>query len=221
MVLMDATADAERISKEVARLRGQLGVKPEFKFSRCHPNIRDEFFRQMASMPFSTRALVVDKRRVYSPQLRGGTDYLYSHFVRMLFEHDNNRLEGARVKIEGTGSHKFVRALEVYLRQRLSEGKIAKLSFADSRMDNLIQLADCHVRYPLGRERREGPVAQDPEGGFGAAGCIRRASCFRVFRRCGSAVSMACRDSDDQLHTEHARITAKQTTRKSLEDLPD
>jgi len=71
------------------------------------------------------------------------------------------------------------------------------------------KIATCHVRYPLGRERREGPVAQDPEGGFGAAGCIRRASCFRVFRRCGSAVPMTCRDSDGQIHTEHARRTAK------------
>jgi hypothetical protein len=122
-------------------------------------------------LPFRVRALVVDKRRIHSPQLRNRKDYFYNYFVRMLFEHDNDRLQGARVKIDGTGSHELVRALKVYLRQQLSEGKIAKLSFADSREDNLIQLADM-VAGAIARSYREGsrdnPRRLDSQG---AEGC--------------------------------------------------
>jgi hypothetical protein len=154
-VVMETTGDAERISVEIARLRRELRVKPEFKFGKCHPSIRDNFFAQTRSLPFRVRALVADKRRIHSPQLRTRKDYFYNHFVRMLFEHDNDRLQGGRAKIDGAGSHEFVRALKVYLRQQLSEGEIAKLSFADSRNDNLIQLADM-VAGAIARSYREG-----------------------------------------------------------------
>lgn len=142
LVAFEDLVEAERASAVVAQLRTRMRVKPEFKFAKCSDGIRDEFFDAMCGFRFTSRALVVDKGRVYSDALRADAERFYSYFLRQLLEHDNGVLRGARVKLDGSGSKPFRRALEVYLRQQLREGQIKSFKFADSAKDNLIQLAD-------------------------------------------------------------------------------
>src|SRR3546814_7846816 len=59
--------------------------------------------------------------------------------------HDNNVLVGAKVKIDGSGDRRFKQSLIRYLRKQIGPGKIEKVKFANSRSDNLIQLADMCV----------------------------------------------------------------------------
>lgn len=91
---------------------------------------------------FMVRALVVEKARIYSDNLRENKARFYNYFVQMLLKHDNDLLQGARVKIDGSGDREFKRELERYLRQQCQAGKIASVKFAESHRDNLIQLAD-------------------------------------------------------------------------------
>jgi hypothetical protein len=59
--------------------------------------------------------------------------------------YDNGVLQNARVKIDGSGDREFKQALATYLRKRLRFGQVVKVKFANSKSDNLIQLADMSV----------------------------------------------------------------------------
>src|SRR5271167_1787958 len=48
----------------------RLHVRPEFKFSKCRPGVRDAFFEAVNPFAFSVRAIVVQKSRIYSTHLR-------------------------------------------------------------------------------------------------------------------------------------------------------
>jgi hypothetical protein len=145
MVVFRDLKEAERTSATIAQARIDLRVKPEFKFSKCRDDRRDGFFAAVAPHDFTVRALVVDKAKIYSTHLRTSTDDFYRYFVQMMVRHDGGALAGASVKIDGSGSREFKRSLGAYLRREIGPGKIAKLKFADSRGDNLIQLADMSV----------------------------------------------------------------------------
>ncbi len=142
MVIFEKFDEAERASVAITDARTTLRVKPEFKFSKCSSTVKDGFFHAVSPFDFRVRALVIDKARIYSSYLRTTPDSFYNFFVQMLMRHDSGLLKGANVKIDGSGDREFKRALESYLRQQMGGGKIAKLKFADSRRDNLIQLAD-------------------------------------------------------------------------------
>jgi hypothetical protein len=89
--------------------------------------------------------LVVEKSNIYSQKLRNDTDSFYNYFVKILMQYDDNVLQNASIKIDGSGNKEFKEALTAYLRQCIGEYKIKKFKFTDSRKDNLIQLADMVV----------------------------------------------------------------------------
>lgn len=142
MVVFDDNAEAERTSTAIANLRERLRVKPEFKFAKSADVVRDAFFASICTFNFTVRALVVDKAAIYSERLRETPDWFYNYFLRMMLAHDDGTLDGARVKIDGSGDREFRRSLTTYLRHQLQAGKIDSFRFADSSRDNLIQLAD-------------------------------------------------------------------------------
>ena len=142
MVVFDDFAEAERTSAAVAELRVRLGLKTEFKFSKCHDDVKDAFFDCVRGYGFSVRALVVDKSAIYSETLRERKDRFYNFFVRQLLAHDNGVLADARIKIDGSGDRTFKKELSAYLRRQLQYGQLHSIRFAESHRDNLIQLAD-------------------------------------------------------------------------------
>jgi hypothetical protein len=142
MVMFDDVEEAERVSATIAALREALRVKPEFKFTKSASQVRDGFFNAISNYNFRVRAIVVDKNVVQSPHLRTVTENFYNYFLRMLLQHDGCSTQGARIKIDGSGDAEFKKELSTYLRRQLRNGQIEKFSFADSRKDNLIQLAD-------------------------------------------------------------------------------
>lgn len=142
MVIFRDFQQAEATSRAIAEARERLRVKPEFRFNKCASSVRDAFFKAVQPFRFGVRALVVDKTRIYSESLREDKERFYNYFVKLLLKHDNGVLRGARVKIDGSGDLEFKRELGRYLRSQMSEAKLSGLRFADSRRDNLIQLAD-------------------------------------------------------------------------------
>lgn len=142
MVIFSDFGEAERASAAIDSARVRLRHKTEFKFNKCSNVVRDGFFEAVRPFGFAVRALAVDKAQIYSDNLRDRKDLFYNYFVQLLLKHDNDVLQGARVKIDGSGDREFKRELARYLRQQLAEGKIASVKFAESHRDNLIQLAD-------------------------------------------------------------------------------
>lgn len=152
MVIFRDFKQAELASAAITDARVRLKVKQEFKFSKSHANIRDEFFKAAAPYEYGVRALVVDKEKIYSPHLREEKDQFYSYFVKQLMKYDNDVLTGAKVKIDGSGDREFKRELGAYLRRHL-KGKIKDVKMEESHRNNLIQLADM-VAGAIGRSYR-------------------------------------------------------------------
>ena len=142
MVIFRDLKQAEAASKAIAEARSRLRVKPEFKFNKSAAIVRDGFFEAVQSFDFGVRALVVDKSRIYSDELRTHADNFYAYFVRLLLKHDADLLAGARVKIDGRASREFRSDLARHLREHLVDFKVENIKFAESHRDNLIQLAD-------------------------------------------------------------------------------
>ncbi len=145
MVIFDDSKEAERTSEIIGIARRDLRIKPEFKFNKCSAQVKDGFFWAVASCKFSVRALVVDKHKIYSENLRENKDLFYNFFIKSLLQHDNDALVGARIKIDGSGDRAFKRELGAYLRRESKSWKIANVKFSESHRDSLIQLADMVV----------------------------------------------------------------------------
>lgn len=142
MVIFKELHEAEQCSKAIQDLKTQLRIKTEFKFRKSHANVKEAFFLCVKKYQFTVRAIVVDKRNIYSKYLRDSKSHFYNYFVHLLMKNDNNILQGANVKIDGSGDRPFRQELNRYLRQQLGAGVIKKFRFVDSKKDNLIQLAD-------------------------------------------------------------------------------
>lgn len=155
MVIFDNSNEAERTSKIIESARTSLRIKAEFKFNKCSAQVKDGFFAVVAPCKFSVRALVVDKSKIYSDNLRENKELFYNFFVKSLLKHDGTVLTDARVKIDGSGDREFKRELAAYLKRESEAGKIASVKFVESHRDNLIQLADM-VAGAIARSYREG-----------------------------------------------------------------
>lgn len=142
MVVFDDYEVAENTSNAINDTRTKLRFKTEFKFSNSSNAVRTGFFRSVSKYPFTVRALVADKSIIYSEKLRSEKESFYNYFVKSLLKNDNGILVDANIKIDGSGSKEFKKNLNSYLRNQLSQKKIKKFKFVDSKSDNLIQLAD-------------------------------------------------------------------------------
>jgi Protein of unknown function (DUF3800) len=145
MICFPDFKEGEKVSQVIANLKVTLGLNREFKFSKTHPNVKDKFFQAVCQHNFKIRVLVVDKKSIYSPHLRTERESFYNYFIKQLIHYDGKILKGATVKLDGRGSREFKNRLNTYLRQTLDGHKIKKLTFADSKSDSLIQLADMVV----------------------------------------------------------------------------
>ena len=156
MVRFEEGAAAERTAAVIREVKRRQGIRGEIKFSKSPNETRDAFFAALRDQDFRVRALVVEKARIYSEQLKRDTDCFYNFFLRLLMSHDHDTLNHARVKVDGSGDRRFKRELAAYLRKQLAEGKVESLRFVDSSNDDLIQLADMCAGAVLRARRSDG-----------------------------------------------------------------
>jgi Protein of unknown function (DUF3800) len=123
----------------------RLRIYPEFKFSKCRPEVRDAFFLAVKPYDFRVRAIVVKKDRIYSTRLRSDKESFYAFFVKSMLRFDDGLLERARIIIDGSGDREFKREMGAYFRKQLGGGRVKEIRFSDSRSDPLVQLADMCV----------------------------------------------------------------------------
>lgn len=141
MVIFGDSDAARQTERAIREAQTRLRVKPEFKFTKASDPVREGFFAAVCRSPFTVRAIVVQKERVYSPHLRSAKEDFYRFFVRQMMEHDGGQLDAARVVIDGSGDRGFRRMLGTALRRQVG-AKIKEVRFSDSRADCLVQLAD-------------------------------------------------------------------------------
>lgn len=142
MVIFDTAQDADEATKLIKELKGELRVKPEFKFNKSHHAVRDGFFHRVSDLRFRTRCVVVQKDLIYSDALRTVKDSFYKFFIRNMMQHDGGALVDAKVVIDGSGDRPFKRAFRSYLRKHIDSSCVKKVDLKDSVKDPLVQLAD-------------------------------------------------------------------------------
>ena len=111
--------DARNTEQVIRETQATLNAYPEFKFSKSSDRIRDSFFRAVRPCSFTVRAIVVEKRLIYSPRLKSDKDKFYEFFVRQMMAHDNERLRNANIVIDGSGDREFRQNMKTYLRQHV------------------------------------------------------------------------------------------------------
>lgn len=141
MVVFDDRMEADLVDREIEGLREPTRQKAEFKFSKCHDNVRDTFCRTVAAYDFKIRAIVVRKERIHSEALKTSKELFYNYFVRSMLSNDGELLSDARIRIDESGDRRFKKELNSYIRRQLA-GRARNIRFVPSRGNNLIQLAD-------------------------------------------------------------------------------
>lgn len=142
MVMFENGRTAAQTQEKISRLATELGIKPEFKFSKCCSDHRDSFFSTIAGCRFKCRFIVVDKSLIYPPHLMADKDSFYSFFLRMLLKHDGGTLRDARIIIDGSEDRNFKKQLKSYIRRHIPAESLKDLRLKDSQSDYLVQLAD-------------------------------------------------------------------------------
>lgn len=122
-----------------------LGVKPEFKFSKARDKVRDAFFDAVQGCDFRVRALIVQKELINSGRLRSRKEEFYQFFVKSMLKFDNGLLQDAKVVIDGSGERTFRQDLKAHLKRHTAPGAIRDVKLMDSHRDPLVQLADMCV----------------------------------------------------------------------------
>lgn len=141
MVIVHNKQDALRVENKVKEAQEKARAFPEVKFNKMTHRGRDEFFDTVRDMPFSVRAIVVQKEVIYSKKLKQDNEAFYNFFVRQMMQHDNETLNNAKVIIDGSGDREFRNTLKRFLRRQLGQ-RLRDVKFGRSESDSLIQLAD-------------------------------------------------------------------------------
>lgn len=136
--------EIERFSELAKACKHHSGVATEFKYSGIKPRARDCFFACTDDIQYAIRALVVDKRRIYSDRLMEGKP-LKPWMIRQLLTHTFGTVENAKVVIDGKDTRGFGIDDQEYLRRVVhshTPGVIHSVKFDDSKRNVGIQLAD-------------------------------------------------------------------------------
>lgn len=146
-VIFDDNLEAEKTAIAIKELRRELFKRDdvEFKFHKSSKEIRKSFLERLEKCKFRVRCLVVDKRNLHSPELRGSKDSFYSFMIKTMLKYNNQTIFDAKIRIDGSGDRIFRRNFSTYLRRELnsSEKKVLQnCKMVDSKSDVLIQMAD-------------------------------------------------------------------------------
>ena len=147
MVCFDDELEAEKTAVAIKELKRELKLKDneEFKFSKSCRDYRIEFLKTVNKFNFKIRCLVVDKTKVYSPELKGNKNSFYSYFIKEALKNNNETILEAKIRIDGSGNKIFRNNFITYLKKELNykEKKVMEnCRLVDSSANVLIQLAD-------------------------------------------------------------------------------
>ena len=144
-VIFDDPLDAEFANAGIKVFRHSLGWKDthEFKFNKNSRKERLAFLNEVKKFDFKIRAIIVDKMALAGKSLRIDSKSFYLSVIKdVLMRFD--RMENAKVIIDGDDQKEHSKRVCLYLRQSLNTEKqrMRKFQAADSTKEGLVQLAD-------------------------------------------------------------------------------
>lgn len=147
MVCFNDELEAEKTAVAIKELKRELKLKDheEFKFFKSCGDHRIDFLKTVNKFDFRIRCLIVDKKKIYSPELRSSKNSFYAYFIKEALKNNNKTILEAKIRIDGSGNRMFRNNFITYLRKELNseERSIMKnCQLVDSSSNVLIQLAD-------------------------------------------------------------------------------
>lgn len=146
-VIFDDELEAEKTAVAVKDLRRKLKFsdRVEFKFNGSNFQTRIAFLKEVGKHDFRVRALVVDKSKIKSGQLKNDKQSFYSYFIKTVLQYNKGTIKNAKIRIDGSGDRIFRKKFLTYLRKQLNSRQqkvISNITLVDSKTNVLIQLAD-------------------------------------------------------------------------------
>lgn len=145
-VIFDDNLDAEETALKIKRFRRSLHWREEheFKFNKPTKQIRLDFLNTVKAGNFRIRAVVADKSKITSLELRTKQDKFYNYMIKQVLVKSADSIKDGRIRLDGHGDKNYKKAAKAYFRQQANPkgGVIKEMKFVDSKSDNLVQLAD-------------------------------------------------------------------------------
>lgn len=146
MVIFKDNLEAERASLAIKDLRRKLKMSDlsEFKFNKSSKKFRQIFIESIKKFDFKIRAIVVDKKDIYSQRLKTHKENFYNYIIMQVIKNSRS-IKNAKLKFDKRGEIEIRNQLRAYLSRELDNKKnnvFSDLKFVDSRQNTLIQLAD-------------------------------------------------------------------------------
>lgn len=143
-VFFDDNLDAEEAALKIKRLRKKLGwsSKHEFKFRKTSANVKQQFFETIRSLNFRVIIALINKHTLQDRALRKNASVFYNTVILSAIRASSVPISNAHIYIDGEAGSDYRRRVKTFFRQNLPKRSIVKITYKDSREDNLIQLAD-------------------------------------------------------------------------------
>ena len=146
LVIFADAEEVERVRQRVDILRTELRLPSayEFHFYRNSVDVRRAFFRAVRGYDFEFFTLVVDKRKLSGSEFQSRASF-YRIVCGVAFEGAKHLLHEANVKFDEGGERSTRKELASFLKQKLNATgaqHIKKIGTQDSKVSNLIQMAD-------------------------------------------------------------------------------
>ncbi|MEN6344073.1 MAG: DUF3800 domain-containing protein [Armatimonadia bacterium] len=149
-VVLAGPQEAETTAQCIHRFRSeQLGKGRgfQFHFANLKREWRLGFLEAVQGCPFSVRAIVVQKDRIWEgTQLRRSGEHFYNFTVKQLLTHSFGTIEKAKLFVDGEAGRESLRRMVSYLRRECHRDGLEvfdEVRFVPKRQGNvLVQLAD-------------------------------------------------------------------------------
>ncbi len=136
---------AEEVALKMKKYRREIGWKDyrEFKFNKTKKDYVREVLRRVAKYDFVIRAIVMDKAKIRSYELRNKQDSFYNYTIKEVLAKTDSLVK-ADIRLDGHSGRQYRKSAAAYFRREINAGskKVSKVRFVDSHSNNLIQLAD-------------------------------------------------------------------------------
>src|SRR5258708_5057238 len=115
MVIFTDPLEAEKTSVDIKELRRKLKVADlyEFKFNKTDRSFRNTFIEIVKGFDFKIRAIVVDKKMIYSPRLRNYKENFYNHIIMQVLR-QSDHIKHAKLRFDKRGERALRDELRVY-----------------------------------------------------------------------------------------------------------
>jgi len=160
-VVFDDELEAEKTAVAIKELRRQLKKSDafEFKFNKGNREIRLKFLERVIQFKFRIRAIVFEKIKVRSGELKTSKQSFYNYAIKMVLKHNFGTIKEAKIRLDGHGDRLYRHEVIRYLRRELNNKEdrvFRKLQFVDSKTNVLTQMSDMiagaiHRKYVLGK----------------------------------------------------------------------